>query len=218
MPLMGNRSASNTVSRLVLVSLAILGLAGRAEALDADHWRGGWRTPLGDEPHIYEFVIKGNQVSGAYCRNCSDATTIGFIDGTWNEKAGLRFTVTFADPTGLGINPKIDEGKTEAAKQFLAYAAGPDGAKALAAIGITPADTAAVKDSFFEISGVPTDELSKFTFATHDTKPENPVSKYTAPLQNILNDLHSAVLSGSKPVDAAIAEAQDRAKNEVLSK
>ncbi|MEV6304445.1 extracellular solute-binding protein [Actinoplanes sp. NPDC051861] len=126
--------------------------------------------------------------------------------------------VTFADPTGLGINPAIGEGKVETAKQFLAYAAGPEAAKALAAIAITPADTTAVKDSFFTISGVPTDDLSKFTFASHDTKPENPVGKYTAPLQNILNDLHSAVLSGSKPIDAAITEAQDRAKNEVIGK
>jgi multiple sugar transport system substrate-binding protein len=133
--------------------------------------------------------------------------------------AGTSATpVTFADPTGLGINPAIDEKKAEAAKQFLAYAAGPEAAKALAGIAITPADTAAVKDSFFTTSGLPTDDLSKFAFATHDTKPENPVSKYTAPLQNILNDLHSAVLSGTKPIDAAITEAQDRAKNEVLSK
>ncbi|MFC7534142.1 ABC transporter substrate-binding protein [Actinoplanes sp. GCM10030250] len=126
--------------------------------------------------------------------------------------------VTFADPTGFGINPKIDEKKAQAAKDFLAYAAGPEGAKALAGIAITPADTTTTKDSFFTVSGLPTDDLSKFTFATHDTKPENPVSKYTAPLQNILNDMHSAVLSGSKPLDAAITEAQDRAKNEVLSK
>jgi multiple sugar transport system substrate-binding protein len=133
--------------------------------------------------------------------------------------AGTSATpVTFADPTGLGINPKIDDKKVEAAKQFLAYAAGPEGAKALAGIAITPADTTAVKDSFFTTSGLPGDDLSKFTFATHDTKPENPVSKHTAALQNILNDLHSAVLSGSKPVDAAITEAQDRAKNEVLGK
>ena len=71
-----------------------------AAALDADYWRGGWRTPLGDEPHIYEFVIRGQRVTGVYCRNCSDATTIGFIDGTWNEKAGIDFTVTFANPDG----------------------------------------------------------------------------------------------------------------------
>lgn len=126
--------------------------------------------------------------------------------------------VTFGDPTGLGINPKIGKNKVATAKAFLAYAAGVDGAKALAGIGITPADTDAVKDSFFQLKGVPQDALSKWTFATHDTKPENPVGKYTAALQNILGDLHTAVMSGSKPVDAAITEAQDRAKNEVLNK
>lgn len=124
--------------------------------------------------------------------------------------------VTFGDPTGLGINPKISERKIQAAKDFLAYAAGPDAAKALAGIGVTPADTASAAGTIFALKGVPTDELSKFTFTKHDTKPENPVSQYTAPLQNILKDLHTAVLSGSKPIDAAITEAQDRAKNEVL--
>jgi hypothetical protein len=75
-------------------------LAQPAAALDADYWRGGWRTPLGDEPHIYEFVIRGNRVTGVYCRSCSDASTIGFIDGTWNEKTGIDFKVTFANADG----------------------------------------------------------------------------------------------------------------------
>lgn len=126
--------------------------------------------------------------------------------------------VTFGDPTGLGINPEISKEELATAKQFLAYAAGPDGAKALAGIGITPADTDAVRDSFFQLDGVPTDGLSRTAFTKHDTKPENPVSKHTAALQNILNDLHTAVMSGSKDVPAAIAEAQTRAKNEVLTK
>ena len=124
--------------------------------------------------------------------------------------------VTFGDPTGLGINPAIDKQKVAAAKAFLAYAASQQGAKALAGIGITPADTASVTQDLFALKGMPTDDLSKFTFATHETKPENPVSKHTAALQNVLNDLHSAVLSGSKPIDAAVTAAQDRAKNEVL--
>ena len=85
---------------LLLASLVILGLAQPAAALNADYWRGGWRTPLGDEPHIYEFVIRGSRVTGVYCRNCSDTTTIGFIDGTWDEKAGITFTVTFANAAG----------------------------------------------------------------------------------------------------------------------
>ena len=97
---MRTQSASKSVPRLLLLSLATLVLAQPAAALNADYWRGGWRTPLGDEPHIYELVIRGNRVSGVYCRNCSDATTIGFIDGTWDEKAGIDFTVTFANPDG----------------------------------------------------------------------------------------------------------------------
>jgi len=97
---MGNRSASMTVPGLLLPLFASLVLAQPAAALDADYWRGGWRTPLGDEPHIYQFVIRGNRVTGVYCRSCSDATTIGFIDGTWDEKTGIDFTVTFANFDG----------------------------------------------------------------------------------------------------------------------
>src|SRR6476620_8215592 len=96
---MRNRSASKAVPRLLLALAALLS-AQPVAALDADYWRGGWRTPLGDEPHIYEFVIRGKRVTGVYCRNCSDASTIGFIDGTWDEKAGIDFTVTFANPDG----------------------------------------------------------------------------------------------------------------------
>jgi hypothetical protein len=97
---MRSRSISKGVHRLLLASLAILAVAQPAAALSADYWRGGWRSPLGGEPHIYEFVIRGARVTGVYCRNCSDATTIGFIDGTWDEKAGIDFTVTFANPNG----------------------------------------------------------------------------------------------------------------------
>jgi hypothetical protein len=91
--------AASTIAGALLLSCATL-LAQPAAALNADYWRGGWRTPLGDAPHIYEFVIRGQRVTGVYCRNCSDATTIGFIDGAWDEKTGIDFTVTFANPDG----------------------------------------------------------------------------------------------------------------------
>jgi multiple sugar transport system substrate-binding protein len=127
-----------------------------------------------------------------------------------------KVPVTFGDPTGLGINPAIGKNKVAAAKAFLAYAAGEQAAKSLAAIGITPANTTASASDFFSVKGVPTDDLSKFTFTTHDTKPENPVGKYTAGLQNVLGDMHTAILAGGKPIDGSITEAQTRAKNEVL--
>ncbi|MCX5065825.1 extracellular solute-binding protein [Micromonospora lupini] len=126
--------------------------------------------------------------------------------------------VTFGDPTGLGINPKISKSKAAVAKDFLKYAAGPEAGKALAGIGITPAQaTDAVTASLFGLDGVPQDELSKFAYAKHTIKPENPVSKHTAGLQNLLNETHSTILSDSKGVDAALSEAQTRAKNEVLN-
>ena len=97
---MRHRSISRTLLALLLPLLSILATAQPAAALNADYWRGGWRTPLGEEPHLYQFVIRGARVTGVYCRNCSDATTIGFIDGKWDEKAGITFTVTFPQPDG----------------------------------------------------------------------------------------------------------------------
>jgi multiple sugar transport system substrate-binding protein len=45
--------------------------------------------------------------------------------------------------------------------------------------------------------------------------PENPTSNKTAAIQGILNDMHTAIMSGSMPVADAIAEAQERVANEV---
>jgi multiple sugar transport system substrate-binding protein len=136
-----------------------------------------------------------------------------------SSTAGTSATpITFGDPTALGINPKIAKNKVAAAKAFLGYIAGQQGAESLAKIGITPADTDAVAGTFFDLKGIPTDPLSRFAFTKHDTRPENPVSKSTTALQNLLNDLHTAVLSGSSTVDAAITEAQTRAKSEGLTK
>jgi hypothetical protein len=98
--IMSRYSTSIIVASLLLTAMATLGSAGPAEALNADYWRGGWRTPLGQAPHIYYFVIRGTQVTGVYCRNCSDATTIGFIDGSWGETTGIAFTVTVPNPDG----------------------------------------------------------------------------------------------------------------------
>lgn len=140
----------------------------------------------------------------------------GIAPAPQRDASTVKMPVTFGDPTGLGINPKIDDAKVDAAKKFLAFAAGEDAAKALAAIGITPAYTSdAVTAAYFGVKGVPTDKLSKFTYATHDTKPENPVAKSTATLTTILNDAHTAVMSKSTPLAKALADAQARARTEV---
>ncbi|MFL0410379.1 ABC transporter substrate-binding protein [Microbacterium paludicola] len=125
--------------------------------------------------------------------------------------------VTFGDPTGFGINANIEESKVQAAKDFLAYAASDEAAQLLAEIGITPAlQSEGVIETYFGVEGAPTDELSKFAYSTHETLPENPTSSKTAAIQTALADLHTAVLSGSTDIDDAIAEAEERVKNEGL--
>lgn len=124
--------------------------------------------------------------------------------------------VSFGDPTGIGINPAIDEAKLDAAKQFLAYIGSEDAAVELAGIGIKPAYASeAVTTAYFGGTGVPQDELSMFTFGTHETLPENPVSPRTAAIQNILGETHSAILTESTSVADGLQEASDRVANEV---
>jgi multiple sugar transport system substrate-binding protein len=134
-----------------------------------------------------------------------------------SKTAGLDNTpVTFGDPTGFGINAGIDDSKVAAAKEFLAFAAGEKGAQILAEIGITPALlTDPVVETYFSVEGAPTDDLSKFAYSTHEVFPENPTSNKAAAIQGILNDMHTAIMSGSASVSDAISEAQDRVANEV---
>ena len=99
--------------------------------------------------------------------------------------------VTFGDPTGLGINAAITDGtKLAVAKEFLAYAAGAGRRPRRSPASASRRRTRPTRSCrrYFSLPGVPTDDLSKFAWSTHDTKPENPVSKYTAGLQNVLND------------------------------
>jgi ABC-type glycerol-3-phosphate transport system substrate-binding protein len=105
---------------------------------------------------------------------------------------------------------------TQAAKDFLAYAASEEAAESLAAIGITPALlNDKVVETYFSVDGAPQDDLSKFAFATHETLPENPTSSKTAVIQGILGDMHTAIMSGSVSPADGIAQAEDRFKNEV---
>lgn len=125
--------------------------------------------------------------------------------------------VTFGSPTAIGINPKIDEAKVDAAKEFLAYIASEDAAVELAKIGITPALTNdAVADAMFATDGMPADKLSRFAFMTHDTGLEVPLGSDSPALNNILKDAHSAIMSGSVTPEAGIADAIAKAQAEVL--
>src|SRR5688572_9668133 len=63
-----------------------------AAAETADWYRGGWHTEAG-EPHVYQFVIEGERVSGYYCTHCADGTTLAPLEGAFDEDEGIAFTV-----------------------------------------------------------------------------------------------------------------------------
>lgn len=132
--------------------------------------------------------------------------------------AGLdEVPITFGDATAVGINASVTGDKLAAAKAFVEFAASEEAGKALTGIGITPfALTDANVTNFFATDGMPTDELSTWAYSTRETKPDNPVSEHTAAIQNLLLDMHTAVMSGSEELGAALEAASTKATTEVL--
>ncbi|HTT04100.1 MAG TPA: hypothetical protein VMF64_02340 [Steroidobacteraceae bacterium] len=53
-----------------------------AWALDANEVRGGWETTVNGTQRIYDFEIRGDRVTGVYCTDCADTTTLAFVEGT----------------------------------------------------------------------------------------------------------------------------------------
>jgi hypothetical protein len=70
-----------------------------AAAEDADWYRGGWRTDAG-EPRVYQFVIKGDRVTGYFCTHCADGTTLAPLEGTFDPDTGIAFTIRHLDLDG----------------------------------------------------------------------------------------------------------------------
>ncbi|GAB3261309.1 ABC transporter substrate-binding protein [Kineosporia babensis] len=140
----------------------------------------------------------------------------GFAPAPQVDTSTLDAPVTFGGPTGMGINAGIDENKVAAAKEFLTYISGAEGASTLAEIGITPANTSeTVAESLFSVEGVPTDELSRSTFTNHVIRPEVPVSENTATINTILTDAHTAIMSGSSDVTGALEKAKQEFGNQI---
>ena len=73
--------------------------AAPASAEDADWYRGGWRTDAG-EPHVYQFVIRGHEVTGYYCTHCADGTTLAPLEGTFDEDDGIDFAILYLNLDG----------------------------------------------------------------------------------------------------------------------
>lgn len=122
--------------------------------------------------------------------------------------------VTFGDPTGLAVSSTISGQELAAAKEFVKFCAGEDGANALAKIAVTPAyfsDT--VADTYFGNEGMPTDDLSKSAWTTHKTLPENPVGAGTDTIQSNLKTANNSIMTETSSIKDALDEALTQCKN-----
>jgi multiple sugar transport system substrate-binding protein len=125
--------------------------------------------------------------------------------------------VTDGGPTGFGINKTAKN--VAAAKKFLAFAAGQEGAKAVASIGIVPAyHSDAITKQYFGLEGMPQDAISKTAYNPDEVNLDSPVSSTAAQIGTILNEEHQLIMTGSKSVDDGIAEMESRVKSEGLVK
>ncbi|MFJ6157124.1 ABC transporter substrate-binding protein [Pseudarthrobacter sp. NPDC092184] len=122
---------------------------------------------------------------------------------------------TFGSPTAFAVNKNAAH--SEEAKKFIEWAAGEEGAKAISKIGVVPAlQNDAVTDTYFQLEGLPTDELSKKAFSPDETALEMPVSDKSAATDKILNQEHDLIMVGERSVADGITEMGKRVKSEVL--
>jgi multiple sugar transport system substrate-binding protein len=121
---------------------------------------------------------------------------------------------TFGSPTAFAVNKNSKH--ADAAKKFVTWAAGEEGAIAIAKAGVTPSlQSQAILDTYFALPGVPQDALAKKAFKPDQVVLEMPVTDKTADVDTILTEEHELIMTGEKSLDAGLAEMSKRVKNEV---
>jgi multiple sugar transport system substrate-binding protein len=121
---------------------------------------------------------------------------------------------TFGSPTAFAVNKNSKH--ADAAKKFVTWAAGEQGATAIAKAGVTPSlQSQAILDTYFALPGVPQDALAKKAFKPDQVVLEMPVTDKTADVDTILTEEHELIMTGEKSLDAGLAEMSKRVKNEV---
>ncbi|MFD7417919.1 ABC transporter substrate-binding protein [Kitasatospora purpeofusca] len=142
----------------------------------------------------------------------------GTTDADWAlaplpQRPGTSDVATFGSPTGFAVNKKA--GHADAAQKFVEFAAGPEGAKAVTAVGVVPALlTEQTRQAYFALPGMPTDDGSKKAFKPDRVALEMPVGPKTSQIDTILSEEHQLVMTKQKQVDAGIKEMNSRVKTE----
>ena len=112
------------------------------------------------------------------------------------KKKGESVT-TFGSPTAFAVNKNSK--KQKAAQEFIEFAASEEGAKVLAGVGVVPSyRTDEIDQLYFNLAGMPTDEISKKAFSPDEIKLEFPIDTYGPATDKILQEEYDLVLVGDE--------------------
>lgn len=142
----------------------------------------------------------------------------GKTDADWAiapmpQRPGAGGVTTFGSPTAFAVNKNAKH--AAAAKKFVQFATGSEGAKAIAAIGVVPALlTAETRQSYFALPGMPTDSVSQKAFQPDKVVLEMPIGAKTSQIDTILTEEHQLVMTKQKSVAGGIKEMDSRVKDE----
>ncbi|HAQ0619194.1 TPA: sugar ABC transporter substrate-binding protein [Enterococcus faecium] len=122
------------------------------------------------------------------------------------KKKGESVT-TFGSPTAFAVNKNSK--KQKAAQEFIEFAASEEGAKVLA--GVVPSyRTDEIDQLYFNLAGMPTDEISKKAFSPDEIKLEFPIDTYGPAIDKILQEEYDLVLVGDETPEKGTVNMEKR--------
>lgn len=138
-------------------------------------------------------------------------------DSSDDTKSGSYRTA--GQVTGFAMSNKTSGQVRAAAKEFIKFAAGEEGALAVAATGTQPAYRSdKVTEAYFSLDGMPQDELSKQAWGDQKVYFAPPANKNAAELVSMLNTMHSSIMTETKSVDEAVAATSEQIKSQGILK
>ncbi len=124
------------------------------------------------------------------------------------KKKGESVT-TFGSPTAFAVNKNSK--KQKAAQEFIEFAASEEGAKVLAGVGVVPSyRTDEIDQLYFNLAGMPTDEISKKAFSPDEIKLEFPIDTHGPAIDKILQEEHDLNLVGDETPEKGTANMEKR--------
>ncbi|MEJ2858945.1 MULTISPECIES: ABC transporter substrate-binding protein [unclassified Saccharothrix] len=148
-------------------------------------------------------------VAGVLAAKAKGDTSVDWAVAPMPQRPGASGVTTFGSPTAFAVNKNAKH--SAAARKFVEFAAGPEGAKAITKVGVVPAlRSPEITREYLALPGMPTDELSRKAFAPDKIALEMPVHEHTSDVDTILREEHQLIMVGDKSVEDGIRSMRDR--------